>query len=317
MSFDDIRNQDDPIKFLKAAIKNEKLSHAYIFAGPRGCGRSLLARNFAKAVNCEREKNVPCDSCASCKKIDKDSHPDVRWIRKDEKGKQIKISEMRELQSQIILKPYEGRYKVCIIVDAELMTTEAANSFLKTLEEPPCASLLILITEKPKDLLPTIVSRCQTVRLKPLGRDKLASILVSDYGMRKEKAEFLSGFCEGRLEKAINYGDDILKRKNAILEEFSGDECVENYSAKNRGELSEKLNMLASWYRDLLIFKSMGNESLLINRDRIGGVKKNAVNYKTDELIRMLEGVLNAKEKIESNVNPKLALTALFTQIHR
>ncbi len=278
MSFEDVKGQGEAIKFLKAAISSGKMAHAYIFAGPVGCGRSLLARNFAKAVNCENLENAPCDLCLSCRKIDKDIHPDVRWIKKDEKNTEIKIDEIRKLESQIILKPYEGRYKVYIVVNAELMSMEAANSFLKTLEEPPPNSLLILTTGNTKDLLLTIVSRCQVMRLKPPPIDKPTSILTD------------------------------------VLEEFSDDECIENYAAANRSELSGKLNVLVSWYRDLLVFKSTSDGSLLIYRDRIDDIKKSAMTYKADELMRIFEGVLNAKEKIESNVNPKLALSAMFNE---
>lgn len=315
MSFSEIKGQDKAIKFLKVAIKNNRLSHAYIFAGPQGSGRSLLARNFAKAVNCEDLENAPCDSCLSCKKIDKDIHPDVKWIRKDEKSRQIKIGQIRELESQIILKPYEGKYKVFIIVEAELMNIEAANSFLKTLEEPPQNSLLILIVERPKDLLPTIASRCQMVRVRPLEIDELKSILVNEYGISRERAEFLSRVSEGRPGKAISYEYDILEWKNSVLEEFSDDECVEDYAGADRDELSKKLNVLVSWYRDLLVYKAIQDESLLINVDRIDGIKEGAASYKIDELMRIFESIVNAKEGIENNVNPKLALSAMFKEI--
>lgn len=314
MSFSDIKGQDQAIKFLKAAIRSGKLSHAYIFAGPKGVGRSLLARNFAKALNCADIENAPCDSCLACKKIDKDTHPDVKWIKKDEKSGQVKIGQIRKLESQIVFRPFEGKCKVFIIVEAELMNIEAANSFLKTLEEPPQNSLLILIVEKPKDLLPTIASRCQMIRLRPLETDKLISILVNEYDISRERAGFLSRVSEGRLGKAISYEYNILDWKNGVLEEFSNDECTEDYAAENRDELSRKLNILASWYRDLLVFKATQDESLLINIDRIDDIKKAVPSSNIDELIGMFERVLSAKERIENNVNPKLALSAMLNK---
>jgi len=279
MSFSDIKGQDEAIRFLNSAITAGKMSHAYIFAGPKGSGRTLLARNFTKALNCEDTKNAPCDSCPSCRKIDKDSHPDVKWIRKEEKNSEIKIEQIRELEARIILKPYEGRYKVYIVQGAELMSIEAANSFLKTLEEPPRNSLLILITEEPKSLLPTILSRCQIVRLKSVRMDEERSILPE------------------------------------VLEEFADDECIGNYSAANRSELSKKLNILASWYRDLMVFKSTGDERLLVHCGRVNDIRKSAVNYGIDELMRMFESVIDTKEKVESNVNPKLALSSMMNEV--
>jgi DNA polymerase-3 subunit delta' len=234
MAFSDIKGQDKAIEFLNAAIKNGKIAHAYVFGGPNGCGRSLLARNFAKALNCEDKDKAPCDHCSSCRKIDRDIHPDVKWIRKDDRSRQIKIGQIREIESQIILRPYEGHYKVFIIVEAELMNIEASNSFLKTLEEPPQNSVLILIVERPKDLLPTIASRCQAMRLGPMRTSELSSVLMSKYGMVKEKAEFISKISEGRLGKAISCKNDMLDWKNGVLEEFSNDECVEDYTGGNR-----------------------------------------------------------------------------------
>lgn len=312
MSFGDIKGQDKTVSFLKAAIRDDKIAHAYIFAGPKGVGRSLLARNFAKAVNCIDIENAPCDVCQSCGKIDKETHPDVKWIKKDEKSGQIKIGQIRELENQIVLKPYEGRYKVFIIVEAELMNIEAANSFLKTLEEPPQNSLLILIVERPKDLLPTIASRCQIIRLRTLKNSELARILTNEYGMRPERAEFLARLSEGRLGRAIYYEDDVLDWKNNVIEELSGDERIEDYTAEDREELSKKLNILASWYRDLVVFKATEDESFVINIDRIDRIKEAVLSYKTDELMHMLDSVLDTKERIENNVNPKLALSAMF-----
>jgi DNA polymerase-3 subunit delta' len=313
MSYSNIKGQDQAIKFLQTAMRNGKLSHAYIFAGPSGCGQSLLARNFAKALNCGANiDSAPCDNCISCNKIDKDIHPDIKWIKKDERSRQIKIEEIRGLESQIILKPYEGKYKVFILVEAELMNIEAANSFLKTLEEPPQNSILILIVERPKDLLPTIASRCQVIRLRPLEADTLKTILVNDHGISEKKAEFLSRVSEGRLDRAISYDRDILEWKNSALEELSDDECAEDYTAADRDELSKKLNILVSWYRDLLVFKATQNEGLLINIDRVDDIKEEAIFYDMDRLMRIFEGAVSAKENIESNVNPKLALSALF-----
>lgn len=315
MSFSGVKGQEQAIKFLQAAIKSGRLPHAYIFAGPDGCGRSLLAKNFAKAVNCENTDNAPCGSCLSCRKIDNDLHPDVKWIRKDEKSRQIKIDQIRELERDIILKPYEARYKVYIIVEAELMNSEAANSFLKTLEEPPDKSLIVLIVERPKDLPMTIVSRCQLIRLNPMNPRELASILVRDYGVPEYKAELLSRISEGRLGKAISYESDMLEWKNGVLDEFAGDDRIEDYSSENRGELSKKLSVLVSWYRDLLVFKATGDESLVFNIDRLDDIKNEARRYSEKRVISIFESVLDAKENVENNINPKLALAVMYKDI--
>jgi len=309
-----IKGQDGIVKFLRSAIRNNRVSHAYIFAGPEGSGRALLARDFAKALNCADARNAPCGSCLSCLKIERDIHPEVTWIRGGGKSGQIGVDKVRELERRVALKPYEGRYKVCVLVNAHFMTVEAANSFLKTLEEPPLNSVFVLIAEKISQLPSTVVSRCQVLRLKPIRPEELSSILVSDYGMDRKKAEFISRFSEGRLGRALGYGKDVLVWKNSVLDEFSGDECAENYTPADRKKLAEKLNVLASWYRDILVFKAAPDENLLIHSDRLGDIERYSRQYGQDELVGMFESVLSAKENIMSNVNPKLALSAMLKE---
>ncbi len=279
MSFEDVNGQERAAGSLKTAIRKNRPAHAYIFAGPDGCGRSLLARNFAKALNCGYPSASPCGSCPSCVKIDNDTHPDVRWIRKDPDSREIKINQIREIEAGMILKPYEAAYKVFIIVEAERMNPAASNAFLKTLEEPPRDSVVVLITRKPQDLLPTIVSRSQVIRLRP----------------------------------ADAYG--VFRADSGVIDEFSDDGCIEDYSAKDREALSEKLKILAGWYRDLLVFKASRDESLLIHSDRLGSIREKAGSFRLDELMDMFDRVVAAKKNVDNNVNPKLALSAMFKDI--
>jgi DNA polymerase-3 subunit delta' len=315
MPLENIKGQEKALQYLKSALKNRKLPHAFIFVGPKGSGRSILARLFAQAVNCQDEEHAPCGRCNSCSKVEKGIHPDVAWIRKDEKSNQIKIQSIRELERGIILRPYEGRYKVFIIPDSESMNPEASNSFLKTLEEPPGHSLIILIAPSANDLLPTIRSRCQIVRLSPLKRSVLKSVLVDEYHMPEKKADFISRYAEGKLGKALSYKDKFAEWKNAALDEFLNEEGAEIYTRENRGELSEKLSILASWYRDLLIYKTTGDTELLIHVDRLGEIERESGLYSTDAITNMLESVIKTKKMLEANVNPKLALSVMYNAV--
>lgn len=314
MSFREIKGQEEAVRCLKSAIKNNRIAHAYIFAGPRNSGRSLLAKNFAKALNCADPEDFPCDACASCVKIDKSVHPDVKLLTYGGKGGDIIIDEIRKLEREIIFKPYEGRYKVFIIEDAHRMNAAAANSFLKTLEEPPLNSVLILITEKPSDLVPTIASRCQIIRVKPLSAEDLARVLASEYGIGREKAESLARICEGRIGKAITYGDEILTRRDRALERFSDDKLIENFNAGDREGLIYDLSLLAGWYRDILVYKATQDRNLVINFDRVDDIKREEKLSRADELLAMFENVLKAKDEIQNNINPKLALSAILRQ---
>lgn len=277
MSFSDVCGQEIAVRCLKSAIKNGRVAHAYIFAGPRNSGKLLLAKNFAKALNCIDPENLPCDACNSCMKIDKDIHPDVKSTAPGGKGGDIVIDEIRKIGSEIILKPYESRYKVFIIKDAHLMNAAAANSFLKTLEEPPANSVLILITESPGGLVPTIASRCQIIRFKPAGAD-----------------------------------DVIPDERDNILKKFTDDKFIENFNLGNRDSIVGDLSILAGWYRDILVYGSTGDMSLVKNFDRIDDIRREEKTVRQGELLLRFENVLKALEAIKNNVNPKLALSALL-----
>ena len=273
MSFNDAKGQEIASRCLKSAIKNNKIAHAYIFAGPPDSGRLLLAKNFAKALNCADPENFPCDRCASCVKIDKNLHPDVKSLTYGGRGGDIIIEQIRGLISDIILKPYEGRYKVFIIEDAHLLNAAAANSFLKTLEEPPANSVLILITERPSDLAPTIASRCQIVRLKP------------------------AGACA-----------DTPAARDAALARFADEKSVENLTSDDREGIVEDLSILASWYRDILVYKITGDRELVANIDRLDDIRDEGKRSEAEEILMAFENILKAQNDIENNINPKLAL---------
>jgi DNA polymerase-3 subunit delta' len=314
MSFKDIKGQEEPIRRLVSSIKNNRIAPSYIFAGPKGSGRCLLALNFAEALNCADREDFPCDVCPSCRKIARGVHPDVRIITSETKGGEITIRKIRDIESEIILKPYEGRCKVFIVKDAHLLNNEAANSFLKTLEEPPPNSVLILIAERPSDLPPTVVSRCQIIRVRPLGTEYLTQLLIAEYGIEKRKAESLSRICEGRLGKFKEIGNGILTQRDAVLQKFSGEEYLEDLSASARGELSDELSVLAGWYRDISVFKATQDADLIMNYDRLDDIKNAAGSHSADELLEILGSILKAKEEIESNINPKLALSAMLKE---
>ena len=312
MSFKDIKGQEGPVRRLFGAIRTNRVAPSYIFAGPVGCGRSLLAVNFAKALNCADKENFPCDVCASCRKIDKNSHPDVRIISPGGKGGEITIPQIRSIESEIILKPYEGRYKVFIIKDAHLLNNEAANSFLKTLEEPPPNSVMILITERPGDLAVTIVSRCRIIRVRPLGIAEFTGILTAEYGIEKKRAESLARICQGSLGRFKEAGEGILAHRDGVLEKFSDEEFVEDLSGEARRDLAYELSVLAAWYRDILVFKATKDEGLIINTDRLDDIKKKEKRYNTDDLLEAFRSILKAKDEIENNINPKIALSAML-----
>lgn len=320
MSFDKIRGQDKAIAYLKDVLRTDRLSHAYLFVGPDGVGKSLTAKELAKALNCQESKLDPCDHCLVCKKIDNFNHPDVKWIKPDENYGSIKIEQVRQMRNDINLTPYESHKKIYIIQEAEAMTEEASNALLKTLEEPSLNSLLILTTQAPDRLLATIVSRCQKLFFSSLKVGSVKKILLEDYGLEENKANFLAKLSDGKLGRAIKLKSrDILEEKNRIIDEISSLNLLTSgiFDIEDQEYVEVALEILVAWFRDILVLKSGLETSLLINTDREPELKRKAFLYSFEELERRIEAIIKTRSLIRQNINPKLAFDCLGMELQR
>lgn len=202
MSFDSILGQEDAVEILQDEMEKQRISHAYLFSGQSGIGKSKLGYEFAKAVFCREEELDSCDKCISCRKMEHQNHPDFKIISILENKNIISIDQIRELKKEIAYKPYESEKKLYIIESADQMSKEAANSLLKTLEDPPSFATIILLAEDTSRLLPTIISRCQQLKLKNLAQGKIKKLLL-EKGIAAEKAEILSRTAQGSPGKAL------------------------------------------------------------------------------------------------------------------
>jgi DNA polymerase-3 subunit delta' len=311
MSFKDIKGQNKPIEILKSYLASASLEGAYLFTGEEGIGKYLVAWNLAKAANCLNRNDDSCDTCSSCLKIDKNQHPDVHCIETVDSDA-IKIEYVRQLKKEINLRPYEGKKKVFIINDAHLLTAEAANALLKTLEEPPQNSLLILISAKPALLLKTIISRCKTIRFFSLGRAELEELLKKEHGLDNNRSHFLAYFSEGRLGTALRLKDtDIVREKNRIIDELalSGKTGSEHLPSQDRETVRSCLNILATWFRDIYLIKTGAPHSDLINLDRKDALLESMSRYTWFELDESIKVVSEALLSLEQNINVKLLLS--------
>ncbi|RLG11565.1 DNA polymerase III subunit delta' [Candidatus Pacearchaeota archaeon] len=204
-NLNDILNQESAVNLLKLAIKKDRISHAYLFTGPKGVGKETTAQAFLYHLYCKENPENPCGSCIGCKKIDKNIHPDILKILPEKK--EITIKQIREVNSYIRYGPIEGRYKVIIIKDAEKMNAEASNALLKSLEEPPSYVIFILLCENFSQLLPTIVSRSQIVRFRNLPNSVIAKVLKKYYFFEESVAETLAEISQGSLGRAIEIAE--------------------------------------------------------------------------------------------------------------
>ncbi|MDD5730136.1 MAG: DNA polymerase III subunit delta' [Candidatus Omnitrophica bacterium] len=329
MSFEDIKGQDKALRRIRNYMASGHLAGAYLFCGPEGVGKSLAAKTFAKALNCLNGEFDSCDSCASCSKIDKNQHPDVHIInsgepvlgalevksdKTDSGSSEIKIEEVRGLQSEINLRPYEGRKKVFIIQDAHNLNADASNAFLKTLEEPPKDSVIILVSQKPSLIFKTIISRCQVVKFAYLKRKELQDILSRELKLDDNSVHFLAYFSEGSLGHALSLNKRaIMLEKNRIIDSFlsSAGTSLEGTAKQKRELVRDNLNILASWFRDIYLIKAGIQDSEVINIDRRQELRDSVDRYSFPELDRILNSISASLSYLDKNVNVKLILSNL------
>jgi DNA polymerase-3 subunit delta' len=272
MLYSQVAGQDEIKRSLINSIKKNQVSHCYLFEGPEGMGKYELALIFAQSLLCSNFHEEPCNQCKNCIKVNSFNHPDLHIV--NEEGKGIKREDIDELINSIYKKPYEAEIKVYIIKDAHLMTPQAANTFLKTLEEPPGDAVMILLTVNSNLLLPTIVSRCQELKFRSVSKETILSFL-KDFD--DEKAELAANYSKGILNKAISIAqgkDDILKKREEIIEIFdriinSDSEIIyelESYFENQKDNIDLIIEIMIMWIRDVM-FVSNKLENLVINKD--------------------------------------------------
>jgi DNA polymerase-3 subunit delta' len=334
--FSHILGQERPKRFLKRVLAGEKIPHAYLFTGMPGVGKTTMAKAMAMALNClEPRDQEGCGHCSACRQIAGDRFPDFLIIEPD--GKNIKIDQMREFHRMLGFAPAVGKYRVCVFRQAETMTGEAANSFLKTLEEPPPANVFILNATEPLDLLPTTVSRCQRVSFQPLSADDIAHWLIREKQEDPERAGVLGRISDGSLGRALRMqeGDFLKKREQWLLAvakipTLADIEAVDTTLALAAGEktggLSEggaepgMLDLVAawrSWYRDLMVCATGGDEGLLINRDFSHQLINTAGTYIIKNLVQSIYTLDRADRDLRRLRNPKLVMADTALRLRR
>ncbi len=320
--FQNVIGHEQIIEHLQSAIQLQKVSHAYIFDGEKGMGKNFLADIFATTLQCEKQGTNPCGECKSCKQAAGANHPDIIRV-KHEKPNTISVDDVREqVCSDIQIKPYQGPYKIYIIDEAEKLNVQAQNALLKTIEEPPAYAVILLLTTNAEKFLPTILSRCVTLHLKPTKDNLVRKFLMEQVRIPDYEADLCVAFAQGNIGKAkrLAVSEEFGQMKGHMLNlvkyihEMSVSEMIEcmRKIAEFKADIPDYLDLITVWYRDVLLYKATMNPSSLVFSDEILTIEKQAVQSSYEGIEIILHALDKAKIRLAANVNFDLTMELLL-----
>lgn len=312
----DVFGHDWAVEMLHGHVAQAALRHAYLITGPSGVGRRALAIRLAQALSCPSPSapGVPCRTCRACKQVEAGQNIDLMLVQAEHEGGTLKVEQVREVQKFLSLKPYQSAYKIVIFLRFQEANPNAANALLKTLEEAPSYGLLLLTADNAEQLLPTIVSRCEILRLRPVSVEAVESFLVARQ-IEPERARLLAHLSDGRPgyalrlagdEKTLGFRveklDDLRNLLAAPLRErFAYAEKI----AKDKDALRRSLFLWLSWWRDVLL-RTAGAGTALTNVDRAAELEAVAAQLSLSVARKTTQALEEAIEKLEKNVNARL-----------
>lgn len=323
--FKDIIGQEQIKEHLQNAIHTNKISHAYIINGEKSSGKEFIAKVFSMALQCEKEGDNPCQECHSCKQALSSNHPDIIKVIHEKPGT-ISVEDIRaQVNNDVVIKPYSSPYKIYLINEAEKMTVQAQNAILKTLEEPPEYVVILLLTTNVDVLLPTILSRCVVLNMKPVADELIKKYLMEQMQVPDYKAEVCVAFARGNVGKArlLAASEDFENVKGeaiSLLKYIQDMELHEIVAAikkinEYKLEVGDYLDIIAIWYRDVLLFKATRDVNHMIFREEITTIRKVAQRSSYEGIEEIIEALGKAKRRLDANVSFELTMELLLLTI--
>ncbi len=318
MSFSDQVGNQKVVAALRGAMAENRLPHALLFAGPEGVGKRTLALTLAKALNCSRADGDACGRCRSCSKTDREEHPDVLSLRPS--TAQIKVGEIRELNAAIQYRPFEGRRRIFLIDPADAMNEQAQNALLKTLEEPPADAFLILLSERPNLLLPTVRSRCQRFTFSPLAQADVVQLLKPKLTKSEEEIELLARLSQGRVGVALDLDladysrvrEECLGLLAALAEPLKVKGLLDLAAAwgrlLEREAMLERLRILKSLLADLARLAIVHDRAVFTHEDIADRLRAMSTGWTIQRVYRFSARLDSIERALQRNVNRQLAL---------
>ncbi len=323
--FKDILGHEGIIAHLQNAVSMDKISHSYIMSGEDGLGKSMLADAFAKTLQCEGGGITPCGKCRSCIQAESGNQPDIIHVT-HEKPNSIGVDDVREqLVDDIVIKPYSSKYKIYIIDEAEKLTVQAQNAILKTIEEPPAYAVIIFLTNNAGVFLPTILSRCVMLSLKPVKNQLIVEYLMKNCKIPEYHAQLCAAFAQGRPGRAVKLAaspdfeeikSDIIKLlkniHNMELTDLAASiKDINNYDIS----VDDCLDIMTLWFRDVLLFKVSRDPNSLVFTDEVADIRRAAGKSSYEGLELIMEAFDKAKTRLHANVNYDMTMELLLLTI--
>ena len=326
-SFKDVVGHKNIIKYISSAVQADAVSHEYILNGERGSGKRLLANLFALSLQCQNRAadGAACGKCQSCKQAQSGNQPDIIKVT-HEKPNTISVDDIRtQVNNDIVIKPYSSKYKIYIIPEADLMSAQAQNALLKTIEEPPEYAVIMLLTENAEALLPTIRSRCVMMKLRNIKDQLVKKYLMEQMEIPDYKADVCVAFAQGNMGKAImlatsEYFNEIKEEVVHLLRNIDEMNVSELMDAVKKCmtykmEINDYLDMIAIWYRDVLIYKATKNVDRVVFSDQLRYIKARASKSSYEGIEKILDAIEKAKARLKANVNFELTMELLLLTI--
>ena len=312
--FKDVVGHKDIIQYIQNAVEQDKVSHAYILNGAKGSGKKMIAKLFAMTLQCETSQSEPCGN-----------QPDIITIQHEKPGS-ISVDDIREqLNGDIMIKPYSNRYKIYIIPEADLLTVQAQNALLKTIEEPPEYAIIFLLTENADRLLPTIRSRCVMLKLRNIKDTLIKKYLMEQLHVPDYQADICAAFAQGNMGRAImlatsEHFNEIKEEAVQLLKYINEMELNEIVSAikeinKYKLEVTDYLDLITVWYRDVLLYKATKEAGKVVFSDQLTYIKEKASKSSYEGIEIILDSIEKAKTRLKANVNFDLVMELLLLTI--
>lgn len=323
--FADIIGQEQLKEHIQNAITSNKVSHAYIINGERNAGKEFIARIFAMTLQCEKGGVEPCNECHSCKQALSHNQPDIVYIS-HEKPNSIGVEDIRgQINNDIGIKPYSSPRKIYIMNEGEKMTPQAQNALLKTLEEPPEYAVIFILTDNVEALLPTIISRCVVLNMKPVSDNLVKKYLMEELGVPDYKANICVAFARGNIGKAklLASSEEFEKVKDeaiTLVKYINVMEINEIVKAikkimEYKLDVNDYLDILTVWYRDVLLFKATKDMNSLVFKQEIQQIRRVADRSTYEGIENIVSALQQAKRRLEANVNFDLAMELMLLTI--